>query len=127
MTPPDRSMGDFAFGCFKLAKLRQKSPVEVAKELAACIVTEQTDILNVEAAGPYVNITLRSGRWSIAWFVTWKSAKVWYRRFCRRTDAFRVRKPEYAQGDPLSHTCATLCLALPCRGCCRRLGIRCIR
>ena len=36
-TPPDSSMGDFAFPCFSLAKVYKKNPVEIAKELAAKI------------------------------------------------------------------------------------------
>ncbi|MEQ1503515.1 MAG: arginine--tRNA ligase [Myxococcota bacterium] len=60
--PPDPAMGDLAFGCFGLAKLRRRSPVEVAKELAASLGASLAGmpgaprmIASIEAAGPYLN------------------------------------------------------------------------
>jgi arginyl-tRNA synthetase len=61
VVPPDRTLGDFAFGCFKLAKSMQRSPAEVAQELAGRVILENSDVAKVEAAGPYLNITLRTG------------------------------------------------------------------
>lgn len=59
--PPDRKMGDLAFGCFKLAKEKRISPAQLASEIAQAFVTTHTDIRQVTAAGPYVNFTLSIG------------------------------------------------------------------
>ncbi len=61
VVPPDRSLGDFAFGCFKLAKAMGKSPADIAKEIASKIELGQSDFTSVTAAGPYVNFTLSVG------------------------------------------------------------------
>ncbi|MBI4148170.1 arginine--tRNA ligase [Candidatus Woesearchaeota archaeon] len=59
--PPDSKLGDFAFACFQFAKELKKSPVLVAKDLAAKIKPEGV-IKAVQASGPYVNIFLDTGR-----------------------------------------------------------------
>jgi arginyl-tRNA synthetase len=59
--PPDRKLGDFAFGCFKLAKALGKSPADIAKEVASSISLEHSDFVSANAAGPYVNFILREG------------------------------------------------------------------
>ncbi len=51
--PPD-GMGDFAFPCFSLAPLLKKSPMEIAKEIAANIPKNKW-ITTVEAKGGYIN------------------------------------------------------------------------
>lgn len=59
-TPPKLKMGDFAFGCFELAKILKKSPVEIAEKLAELIKTMTKDefIEEVQTAGPYVNLKI---------------------------------------------------------------------
>lgn len=57
--PPKKEMGDFAFPCFKLAKIYKKSPNEIASELAPKIKSEGF-IARTEANGGYVNIFLDS-------------------------------------------------------------------
>ena len=52
--PPD-GMGDFSFPCFSLAPLLKKSPMEIAKDIAANIPKNKW-ITTVEAKGGYVNI-----------------------------------------------------------------------
>ncbi|MFC1615476.1 hypothetical protein ACFL2L_01630 [Patescibacteria group bacterium] len=53
-TPPDDTMGDIAFPCFKFAKTLKKSPNEIAKNLAN--VLNSNDVVeNVKAEGGYVN------------------------------------------------------------------------
>ncbi len=52
--PPDPAMGDLAFGCFGLSKLRRRSPADVARELAASLVPAGL-VASVEPAGPYLN------------------------------------------------------------------------
>lgn len=59
--PPDRTLGDFAFGCFKLAASMSKSPAEIAKETASKINLDQSDFVSASAAGPYINFALATG------------------------------------------------------------------
>ncbi|MDQ7815220.1 MAG: arginine--tRNA ligase [Patescibacteria group bacterium] len=59
--PPKSEMGDLAFGCFKIAKAKATNPAEAAKELAAKMSkVNDHSIEKVEAAGPYVNIVLKT-------------------------------------------------------------------
>ena len=61
VVPPDRALGDFAWGAFRLAKVRKTSPATLAKEIAEKISVDRTDWSSVAAAGPYVNFTLIVG------------------------------------------------------------------
>lgn len=58
-TPPDSSLGDFAFPCFSLAKELKKSPVQIAQDIAKSIVIPDV-VSKVTATGPYVNFFLDS-------------------------------------------------------------------
>ena len=58
-TPPDSTMGDFAFPCFTLAKGLKKNPAEIAVEVSAKIEPKGW-IEKVSAKGPYVNFFLKS-------------------------------------------------------------------
>lgn len=51
--PKNLEMGDYAFPCFSLAKEMKKNPVQIAKDIAGKVKSE--DIERVEAVGPYVN------------------------------------------------------------------------
>jgi len=51
---PPECMGDFAFPCFSLAPLLKKSPMEIAKEIAANIPKNKW-ITTVETKGGYIN------------------------------------------------------------------------
>lgn len=51
--PPNYEMGDFAFPCFKLAKIMRKSPQMIAEELSSKISSEI--LKNVEVKGAYLN------------------------------------------------------------------------
>ena len=58
--PPQKEMGDFAFPCFKLAKLYHKAPPLIAQDLQNSILSEDKADLRkgldeVKANGPYVN------------------------------------------------------------------------
>ena len=57
--PQDRNMGDFALPCFSFAKELKKSPQDIATEIADQLTPTET-IAKIEAAGPYVNVTLDS-------------------------------------------------------------------
>ncbi len=59
--PPDPKLGDIAFGCFKLAKIQGKSPAAIAQELAGKLKEQDLNIESATAAGPYVNIVLKTG------------------------------------------------------------------
>lgn len=57
-SPPKIDMGDRAFPCFTLAKVRREAPPKIAATLAARIaerLAPRGPIARVEAAGPYVN------------------------------------------------------------------------
>jgi arginyl-tRNA synthetase len=59
-TPPDRTLGDFAFPCFKLAKAERKAPPVIAAEavekLKPHFASDET--LTVKPVGPYINFSL---------------------------------------------------------------------
>ena len=55
--PQDSKMGDYAFPCFKLAKVMRKAPPIIAQEIAAA-VAEKGAFYKVEAVNAYVNIFL---------------------------------------------------------------------
>jgi arginyl-tRNA synthetase len=58
-TPPDRTMGDFAFPCFKLSKALRKAPPVIAQEIAAKTAPLlSSSEFTVKAVGPYVNFTV---------------------------------------------------------------------
>ncbi len=61
VSPPDKKLGDLAYGCFKLAKTLGKSPAAIAQDLAGKLSLEQSDFASVSAAGPYVNVILKTG------------------------------------------------------------------
>jgi len=54
--PPDRDLGDFAFGCFKLSKQLQKKPTEIAQLLESKLAKDER--IQARASGPYLNIKL---------------------------------------------------------------------
>ncbi len=59
--PRDRSLGDYAFGCFQLAKIFRQAPVKIAQDLAALMEQNRQDhrvIAQARAVGPYVNFRL---------------------------------------------------------------------
>lgn len=62
-TPPDPSMGDYAFPCFRLAKTLRKAPPAIAAELAAGLSLPKS-IARCEAAGGYVNFFADSGAYA---------------------------------------------------------------
>ncbi|ACB84834.1 arginine--tRNA ligase [Natranaerobius thermophilus] len=54
--PPDRNLGDFAFPCFKLAKIKKKNPAQIASEIVENIEAGEY-FSAIEATGPYINFT----------------------------------------------------------------------
>jgi len=61
-TPPDPTMGDLAFPCFKLAKALRKGPPQIAAELATQINAATPGLITqATAAGAYVNLRLDLG------------------------------------------------------------------
>lgn len=58
--PPDASMGDLAFPCFKLSKSMRRSPVQIATELASAIKDECVD--RVENLNGYLNFYLNKAK-----------------------------------------------------------------
>lgn len=59
--PRDQSHGDFAFPCFRFAKVLRKSPVMIAQELAEKangLLENYPDISGVKQVGPYLNFKI---------------------------------------------------------------------
>ncbi|MFH1006210.1 MAG: arginine--tRNA ligase [Candidatus Latescibacterota bacterium] len=56
--PPSPEMGEYAFGCFTLAKTMRKSPAAIAQELAAKLEPGEL-IESVSDAGPYLNFKIK--------------------------------------------------------------------
>ncbi|MCI8631982.1 MAG: arginine--tRNA ligase [Lachnospiraceae bacterium] len=55
--PKEKSMGDYAFPCFRLAKIMHKAPNLIAQEVVAQL--QNSEVLEkAEAVGPYVNMFL---------------------------------------------------------------------
>lgn len=56
--PPDSSLGDIAFPCFKLSRVLRKAPVVIAKEISESF---KSDVVSkVEAVNGYLNIFVSS-------------------------------------------------------------------
>ena len=53
--PPDTKMGDYAFPCFRLAKVLKKAPPVIAMELKENISLDGTIIEKIEVVGGYLN------------------------------------------------------------------------
>ncbi|MBE6032877.1 MAG: arginine--tRNA ligase [Firmicutes bacterium] len=56
-TPPEMSMGDYAFPCFRLAKVLRKAPPLIAKDLAEQLSSDPL-FIKVEQVNAYVNFFL---------------------------------------------------------------------
>jgi arginyl-tRNA synthetase len=56
--PPDITLGDYAIGCFRLAKSLRLNPAEAAKLLAEKITADDL-IEDAKAVGPYLNIRVK--------------------------------------------------------------------
>ena len=54
-TPKDKNNGDYAFPCFRLAKLLKKAPPAIAEEIKEKIKVDEKYVKKVEIAGGYVN------------------------------------------------------------------------
>ncbi len=54
--PPDPTLGDLAFPCFKLSKVLRSSPVQIATQLSSALADEC--IASVESVSGYLNIRL---------------------------------------------------------------------
>lgn len=61
--PPDTSMGDYAFPCFKLAKEFRKSPNAIAEELSLKLQTNDS-ISKIKNLGGYVNFFVDRKSWA---------------------------------------------------------------
>jgi arginyl-tRNA synthetase len=59
--PPNLDMGNYAFPCFKLAKINRAAPGKIAAQLAER-VPEDPLLEKVEANGPYLNFFLNKAR-----------------------------------------------------------------
>lgn len=55
--PPEKKMGDFAFPCFKLAKIFRKSPQIIAVEISK-VLEKKSFLKDIVPAGGYINFYL---------------------------------------------------------------------
>ena len=54
--PPNPEMGDFAFPCFRLAKVMRKAPQMIANDIAGNLNVEEADYIEkIEVQGAYIN------------------------------------------------------------------------
>lgn len=61
--PKEKTMGDFAFPCFRLAKAFRKAPAMIAPEIAEKL-TGHPLFEKVQAVGPYVNVFIDKVAWT---------------------------------------------------------------
>ena len=54
-TPKDKNNGDYAFPCFRLAKILKKAPPTIAEEIKEKIEVDEKYITKIEIAGGYLN------------------------------------------------------------------------
>ena len=54
-TPKDKNNGDYAFPCFRLAKILKKAPPAIAEEIKEKIEVDEKYITKIEIAGGYLN------------------------------------------------------------------------
>ena len=59
--PPNREMGDYAFPCFKLAKVMHKAPNMIAEEIKEKLVLND-NFAKVEIAGGYLNFFIDNSK-----------------------------------------------------------------
>jgi len=73
--PSDRSIGDLALPCFKLAKLLKKAPPAIAKSIESVLSEKLAGLVDsVQATGPYLNIRFDSNKRAIDLFRAIRSA-----------------------------------------------------
>lgn len=60
-TPPDSTLGDYAFPCFQLAKEFKKNPVQIAQDLANKL-KKPAFVDKIEAKGPYINFFINKSK-----------------------------------------------------------------
>jgi arginyl-tRNA synthetase len=53
--PKDTSNGDYAFPCFRLAKILKKAPQIIASDIKERVILDEKNITKVEIAGGYLN------------------------------------------------------------------------
>lgn len=73
--PPRADMGDLAFPCFRLAKTLRKAPPAIAADIAAALdaLDDRGVIARAGTSGPYVNVTLDTGRAAAQMLIPWAS------------------------------------------------------
>lgn len=59
-TPKNSEMGDYAFPCFKLAKILKKSPMAIAEELKDKLQIDENIVEKVESVSGYLNFFINT-------------------------------------------------------------------
>ena len=60
--PPDKAMGDYAFPCFRLAKVLRKAPPQIAAQLSSAY--DQPELAEAQAVNGYLNFFLNRGNFA---------------------------------------------------------------
>lgn len=63
-TPKERTKGDYAFPCFRLAKEIKKSPQIIAEEIKGKIETNPEIIEKIEVVGAYINFYIKKEKYT---------------------------------------------------------------
>ena len=58
-TPKEKEQGDYAFPCFRLAKILKKSPQIIAQDIQEKIELDQTLIEKIEVISGYINFFVK--------------------------------------------------------------------
>lgn len=73
--PKEKTMGDFAFPCFRLAKAFRKAPAMIAPEIAEKLSGHPL-FEKVQAVGPYVNVFIDKVAWTKSVLEEYEAAEV---------------------------------------------------
>lgn len=95
--PPRPEMGDLAFGCFPLARLLKKAPVDIAKELAPTITVGGL-IQRAEAMGPFINFFAEPAK-----LLDWATEAVLHGRFFEQAHVAEPQRIMVEFSQPNTH------------------------
>lgn len=62
--PPRAEMGDVAFPCFTLSKIKRQAPAAIAEQLAAAVNASSGDGIHASTSGGYLNLKFNPAHWS---------------------------------------------------------------
>ena len=57
--PKGADNGDYAYPCFKLAKVLRKAPPFIAEDIKSKIIVDEKQVTKIEVAGGYLNFFVK--------------------------------------------------------------------